>query len=373
MQPDPKDETLLEKATFFSNDISTFRADNECMDQMIGQLNVDSSIQDDDLSQENDTNDRLTDRETGSRSGTGTNILLLSSLNSAWKSYRLSSYLTIIESLLARGGCEVSMQHALALLRDMVKKEGLLPHQSQIRSLVHYAILHDLGPGPVLVFPPLGDKVALAPHEKNKSRNKERDMEKDRGQFNSPPYPSSSIEISQNDENLLSTYGNGVRILLALRELVPTKPDDVLYKMVLKSLIKRRKRIQLKVARQSKLAPSQLDRTQHPTHPTLQDFDSSRVQVPDESDPSPDSDLSSLNQILLCMKEDGIKASTHIHREVDGLPLFLYCSFHSSTFSSPVCLLCAPQSFPREKDQSIIELKFQCEHFFPKTYIFQDH
>ena len=294
---------------------------------------------------ENDTERTMTESETGTGTesgigmgrGIGVNMILLNSLNSTWRNYRLSSCLSLLESLLSRGGCEFSMQHAMALLRVMVTREGLLLHQSQIRSLIHYAILHDLGPVP----------LTTSSGSREDSLIQEKNIEKKNGpsyiQPSSPSplsvsssYPSMK-EGSRSEMKLMSTYGNGVRLFLTLREIVPIKPDEVLYKMVLKSLIKRRKKIQLKVARPNKQTQSQsqlrldADRLKLPIHPTLQDFDGSRVQVPDESDLYSDSDLSSLNVLLQCMIEDGVKASTHIHREVrTGFLLLLFSSNLSS-------------------------------------------
>ena len=38
-------------------------------------------------------------------------------------------------------------------------------------------------------------------------------------------------------------YGNGMRVFTALRQLNLLKPDDVVYRMVIKSLVKRKKRV----------------------------------------------------------------------------------------------------------------------------------
>lgn len=72
----------------------------------------------------------------------GPNISATSS-KTAWKSYRVAGYHRIILSLLQRGGCETSVELALQLLRDMAVKEHLTMHQSQVRSLLHCAILND--------------------------------------------------------------------------------------------------------------------------------------------------------------------------------------------------------------------------------------
>ena len=65
------------------------------------------------------------------------------SSKTVWKSYRVAGYHRIILSLLQRGGCETSVELALQLLRDMAVKEHLTMHQSQVRSLLHCAILND--------------------------------------------------------------------------------------------------------------------------------------------------------------------------------------------------------------------------------------
>ena len=65
------------------------------------------------------------------------------SARNLWKAYRVSGYQRLILSLLQRGGCETSMELALQLLRDMALKEQLTMHQSQVRSLLHCAILND--------------------------------------------------------------------------------------------------------------------------------------------------------------------------------------------------------------------------------------
>ena len=344
MQEGSEEETLSKNTISADSNIPNWKMDSDMRNQITDQGAMKSDNRKDDFVNENDTEGTMiepgtgTGTESGMGRGIGTNMILLNSLNSTWRNYRLSSYLSIIESLLSRGGCEFSIQHATALLRDMVTREGLLLHQSQIRSLIHYAILHDLGPVPLSTSSSTYSSQGI----KEGSLIQERDIEKKSGSnyiqpssTNPSPSPSpisastssatySLNEGPQSDTNLLSTYGNGVRLFLTLRESVPTKPDEVLYKMVLKSLIKRRKRIQLKSARPNKQTQSQsqsqlrsqADRPKLPAHPTLQDFDVSRVQVPDESDLYSDSDLSSLNLLLQCMVEDGIKASTHIHREV---------------------------------------------------------
>ena len=315
-----------------NNNIPDLRVDVDMRSQLVEKGVMDSDNQKNNFVVENDTERTITEPETGTgtESGIGmgrgiaVNMILLNSLNSTWRNYRLSSYLSLLESLLSRGGCEFSMQHAMALLRVMVTREGLLLHQSQIRSLIHYAILHDLGPVPITTSSGYKEDSLI------QVKNIEKKNVPNHIQPSSPSplststsYPSLN-EGSRSEMKLMSTYGNGIRLFLTLREIVPIKPDEVLYKMVLKSLIKRRKKIQLKVARPNKQTQSQsqsqlrldADRSKLPIHPTLQDFDGSRVQVPDESDLNSDSDLSSLNVLLQCMIEDGVKASTHIHREV---------------------------------------------------------
>ena len=65
------------------------------------------------------------------------------SAKNLWRAYRVAGYQRLILSLLQRGGCETSIELALLLLRDMALKEHLTMHQSQVRSLLHCAILND--------------------------------------------------------------------------------------------------------------------------------------------------------------------------------------------------------------------------------------
>ena len=68
-----------------------------------------------------------------------------------WKAFRVAAYQRLILSLLQRGGCETSIELGLQLLRDMAQRERLTMHQSQVRSLLHCAILNDQAqPLPVL-------------------------------------------------------------------------------------------------------------------------------------------------------------------------------------------------------------------------------
>lgn len=68
-----------------------------------------------------------------------------------WKTFRVAGYQRLILSLLQRGGCETSIELGLQLLRDMAQRERLTMHQSQVRSLLHCAILNDQAqPLPVL-------------------------------------------------------------------------------------------------------------------------------------------------------------------------------------------------------------------------------
>ena len=60
-----------------------------------------------------------------------------------WKAFRVAGYQRLILSLLQRGGCETSIELGLQLLRDMAQRERLTMHQSQVRSLLHCAILND--------------------------------------------------------------------------------------------------------------------------------------------------------------------------------------------------------------------------------------
>jgi hypothetical protein len=60
-----------------------------------------------------------------------------------WKAFRVAGYQRLILSLLQRGGCEMSIELGLQLLRDMAQTERLTMHQSQVRSLLHCAILND--------------------------------------------------------------------------------------------------------------------------------------------------------------------------------------------------------------------------------------
>ena len=86
-----------------------------------------------------DTFERL---ETSPALTDGPSISVPSS-KTVWRAYRVAGYYRIILSLLQRGGCETSVELALQLLRDMAVKEHLTMHQSQVRSLLHCAILND--------------------------------------------------------------------------------------------------------------------------------------------------------------------------------------------------------------------------------------
>lgn len=177
----------------------------------------------------------------------------------SWKSFRLSGYLVIIEALLQRGSSEVTMDSALLLLKEMILKENLYLHQSQIRSLLYTAILHD----------------QCAPSE------------------------------------VSSTYGNGVRVFLTLRQLKCGKPDDVLYRMIIKSVIKRKKS-----QGRTAVGPSKLD-SQKSKEPSEIQFELS------SKGESVDGDMSSVEALLSAMAEDGTKPSTLTNREV-YLYIFIY-------------------------------------------------
>ena len=104
----------------------------------------------------------------------GPNIPAPSS-KTVWRAYRVAGYHRIILSLLQRGGCETSVELALQLLRDMALKEHLTMHQSQVRSLLHCAILNDL-PQPVQAL----DKNQI-PNPEFDFLNPERQSAKEKG------------------------------------------------------------------------------------------------------------------------------------------------------------------------------------------------
>ena len=143
--------------------------------------------------------------------------------NIAWKSFRQTGYLRIVEALLQRGGCEVSLQHALRLLKDMSPREGdgLMLHQSQIRGLLHCAILHDHGPVPF----PLGGQGTLSDftsaYPSPSSPASLSVAQVPSSSFSFSPFATDRAQSADGP----SMYGNGVRVFLALRELSHTKPD----------------------------------------------------------------------------------------------------------------------------------------------------
>lgn len=146
------------------------------------------------------------------------------------------------------------MESVLTLLPEMISKEKLYLHQSQIRSVVHTAIQYD------------------------------------------------RFEDSK--------YGNGVRVFLKLRSLSQHKPDDVMYRMVIKSIIKRRKNFK------EKLVAIDLKKENF----TFGDSKSTVVLKGEEGEG--DNDLKSIEALLYAMSEDGTKPSTLTSREI----LFFYFS-----------------------------------------------
>jgi hypothetical protein len=120
-------------------------------------------------------------------------------------------------------------------------------------------------------------------------------------------------------------FGNGVRVFLALRNLNHHKPDDVLYKMVIKSIVRRRKKIQIK--------SKELVKTHVQTYvqggENREGVENQRVENREggREEGDIDSDFECLTMLLKTMREDGIKPSTLTYREV--LFFFFSRSVHS--------------------------------------------
>lgn len=211
------------------------------------------------------------------------------STNTAWRTFRFTGYYKLVESLLGRGGCNTGFDAAMGLLREMIVKEHMTLHQGQVRGLLHCAIQHDHGP-----LIPTG---AGAGDHQDKSPSSSPPLTAGASElFSSQPvsvsaHGSSPLPVSPHEKEYVSstndhsTYGNGVRLFLELRKINPLKPDEVMFKMVIKSIVRRRRRIQSAV--------------KHPGQWS-----------------EPDDDLSSLTILLQAMKEDGIKASPLTNREV---------------------------------------------------------
>lgn len=220
---------------------------------------------------------------------------------SEWETFRLQGYIDIIGSLLKRGGCRISIETVLKLLPTMIVTEQLVLNQPQIRSFLYIADLHDQGPVTLTLGPGSVPQGTL------------------------PPGTISSVGTSTSDpgsvqEAVISTYGNAVRVFLKLRELSITKADKFLYTMVIKSITKRRKRIQMRVKLMT-LQNKFKQTIKFTPHSTTQDRPPSYNMDSDwmsgEKDPGSDSDLDSLTFVLDAMKDDGVSGVPTLHREVN--------------------------------------------------------
>jgi hypothetical protein len=214
--------------------------------------------------------------------------------STAWRSFRFSGYYKLVESLLSRGGCRTGFDAALGLLREMIVKERISLHQGQVRGLLHCAILHDHGP---LIPTGIGDsqdKPSSPPL--TASAFELFSSQPASGSRSLPVLPADKEHVSSTNDR--STYGNGVRLFLELRKINPLKPDEVMFKMVIKSIVRRRRRIQAA--------------GRHPEQ---------------GAEGEADDDLSSLTVLLQAMKEDGIKASPLTNREVLNTYLVVHVVF----------------------------------------------
>jgi hypothetical protein len=211
--------------------------------------------------------------------------------NTAWRSFRFAGYYKMVESLLGRGGCSTGFDAALGLLREMIVKEHMYLHQGQVRGLLHCAIQHDHGP----LFPAgAGDSQEKPPSPPlTASASELFSSQPASGSRSLPVLPADKEYVSSTNDR--STYGNGVRLFLELRKINPLKPDEVMFKMVIKSIVRRRRRIQ------------------------------AAARHPDQgAEAEADDDLSSITVLLQAMKEDGIKASPLTNREVLYTVIVLY-------------------------------------------------